>query len=668
MADLSQNLSEISLVKFKEKTIDDFQDWLSELSDTDLEKIRNILSKAYHEESRSILPDSHYDAILDELRRRNREYKEPVGYYPDTIDNVKLPFWMGSADKLTDKDPEKTAKWIRKWNNKDHNGFVISDKLDGVSILYQNDGKGNITLYTRGDGSTGRDVSHLQNYLILPRNTPKMTVRGELIIPRNIFIENYSEEFSNPRSLVSSFTTSKGREVSKVLVNNHVHFVAYEILFNKPEEKSPTSSQQFFKLVELGFEVSFFYPEKSGSITPEFLLQFLKQRKRESNYEVDGIIVTADISYTRNTSGNPDYMIAFKHNSEDNMRLTTVTEVVWTASKLGIYKPVVVFEPVQIGGVTITKASGNNGRFIRDNGIGKGARMKVSRSNDVIPHIVEVIEKVEPDLPSDPYKWNENGVELIAVGDSTHVGSCIKLLAGFLSKIGVKPIGEKTVEKLVISGLNTLIKILSATERELALSGIGPKVAKTLHENIINSLKSTDIPTIVGASSVLGPGMGERKTAMLLADDSLGQDLFEYTSERKEEFINRITNTHGFSHDSAVKIVRNIPYMLKLIETIRSLPGFEDVGRVEGDIDEEKGDSNRLQGAIVVFTGGYDAHLESMIKQAGGKVSKTWVSGATHLIAKDTAGSSNKLGKARAKGVGIYTREEFIKEFFKYNK
>jgi DNA ligase (NAD+) len=159
------------------------------------------------------------------------------------------------------------------------------------------------------------------------------------------------------------------------------------------------------------------------------LVEKLVEFKQDSPYEIDGIIVQADIKYTRNTSGNPDYAFAFKILSE--VAETTVINVEWNISKWGALKPRVEIEPVELAGVLITYATGFNAKFIKDNEIGPGSRILITRSGDVIPYILKILTRTEADMPTIEYVWNETGVDIISENPDE---MCIKrMLSFFLS-------------------------------------------------------------------------------------------------------------------------------------------------------------------------------------------------------------------------------------------
>ena len=146
-------------------------------------------------------------------------------------------------------------------------------------------------------------------------------------------------------------------------------------------------------------------------IDEEFLSSYFKEKKSNNVYDIDGIIITNDLQYKRNDSGNPKYSFAFKELIEDQIVETVVTDVEWNLSKDGLIKPRVHVKPIVIAGITIMHVTGHYAKNIVDNGIGKGAIVKMTRAGEVIPYILEVIKKVIPSKPKIAHEWNSTKVD-----------------------------------------------------------------------------------------------------------------------------------------------------------------------------------------------------------------------------------------------------------------
>ena len=295
---------------------------------------------------------------------------------------------MPSMDKIK---PDTTV--LQSWKAKYPGPYVLSCKLDGVSGMFDTKSGSKSKLYTRGNGAIGQDISHLIPVLNLPKEKG-WVVRGEFIIPKQVFEEKYKSSFANPRNLVSGIINSKSVDEKA----KDLHFVTYEII--QPVMKP---SEQLAKLVELKHEVVM--NNTLTVVSNELLSQILVDWRTNYMYEIDGVIVTNDEIYER-ISGNPDHAFAFKMVLLDQMAEAKVVDVIWEASKSGYLKPRVRIEPIRLGGVTIEYATGFNGKFIEDNKIGIGALIQMIRSGDVIPYIKSVTMPAEKaKMPSVPYVW-----------------------------------------------------------------------------------------------------------------------------------------------------------------------------------------------------------------------------------------------------------------------
>ena len=443
------------LLEFLEKTVNDT-----------LMSIKKTLDDKYYNEGLQLVSDEYYDLIKEALGDL-----DTVGAKLREGDNkTKLPFWLGSMDKIKQDEDTKIDSWKSKnvVSLPNHHNYIVSSKLDGVSCLAIFS-LTDIKLYTRGDGITGSDISHLSKFI---KSIPKklkipeegLAVRGELIIPEKIFKKKYADKYENPRNMIAGLIGSKTSREGLT----DIHFVVYEIVAKDVEMPSP--EKQLKTLDMIGFEVVKY--QIQNDISSEILTEILARLKQESDYELDGIIVQSNTKYTRNTSKNPKYAFAFKIQGETAD--TTVISVEWKVSQWGALKPVVIINPVKLSGVTISKATGYNGKFIIDNVIGPGAVVTIIRSGDVIPKIINIVKPAKsgkPQLPEIPYKWTETKVDLLV--DSSKQDSealqdinnemCVKRINRFFEKLDIKEIGQARIQKLYENGIDTIIKIISST-------------------------------------------------------------------------------------------------------------------------------------------------------------------------------------------------------------
>jgi DNA ligase (NAD+) len=471
---------------------------------------QRIADEAY-EAGNPIMNDDIYDATFGDISTHE---------FIKTGQTSTLPIWMGSLDKKRD---EKTLNtWLDKTRT---DNFVISAKLDGISALYDPE---NNKLYTRGNGRIGCDISRFIKHLNLDkaRVSAKKTlnlmidaipecerdqshdmdvyVRGELIMDKNIFDIKYKNIFKNPRNLVAG---QFGKKTINVNIISDISFIPYEVIISGLSTQCPASEQlqnTSIPWIEM----------KRSNMSIGSLTQLLNDWIRKSVFEMDGLVVTEDRMYTRNTSGNPKYSIAFKKEINLETAVTTVTKITWDISRWGLLKPVVNIEPVQLSGVTIKKCSGHNAKYILDNKIGPGAQIVCVRSGDVIPYIVSVVKPTDNmTLPGSTW----NGVDLQAEDENDEAIE-IKTLINFFSKMEVKYISTKTIEKMYTDcGLNTLFKMINCSKNDLQ-----PVFKDKSADRIITGLndmknRKLKVSSVVGASGVLGFGLGAKRVENLFA-------------------------------------------------------------------------------------------------------------------------------------------------------
>eukprot|EP00798_Chlamydomonas_sp_ICE-L_P019688 gene19688-26375_t len=358
----------------------------------------------YHKLGKPIVSDDVFDYMKDVLRSLDPDNKV-LGKVGHENGKVVLPKYMGSMDKI-----KGNGKELARWCSKYKGAYMITDKLDGISALLCNE-PGGRRLLTRGNGTLGEDATFmLQHCQGVPRHLPNSIeyVRGELVLPRADFEKKFGK---NPRNVVAGLVNSK-RNRKEGLISKVV-FVAYEHITTTP---LPVSAQ-YKTLCNAGFDVVAHNIAKQ--LTLESLGATLQERRARSKFEIDGLVVVDDHPYTRVDAKNPDFAFAFKTmaTSQDTADVL-VEKVMWEISKDNFIIPTVVYQPVELDGVTMQKATGFNAKFIVDNGIGPGARIVVVRSGQVIPYIISVIKRAKPQMPGDEYVWNESGIHVVAVGEN----------------------------------------------------------------------------------------------------------------------------------------------------------------------------------------------------------------------------------------------------------
>lgn len=640
---------ETKVNKLEGLAFDEFTKLIDKEKAKSLVDLKEYLDDVYYNTGDTILSDEKYDYIKETVFKKVPKYKPQVGAKLREGENrVELPVWLGSLDKITPADATELAKWIV--SNRS-NGYMISDKLDGVSgLLSVKNGK--YKLYTRGDGIIGADITTVLPYInYIPKKLPDIMVRGELVISNKTFEEKYKSLYKNARNMVSGLVNAKtAREGLKDL-----DFIVYEIIYS---DLAPLPSKQYVQLEKLGFSTA--HHEIFPDLTIANLSEAYLKSRDESPYMLDGIVVQSDLPYERNTSGNPEYAFAFKMRLLDNIAETEVQEVEWNISMRGKLVPRVKLNPVELSGVTIRHATGFNGQYIYENRIGPGAIIQVTRSGDVIPFIVKVIEPAdEPQMPEEEYAWGSvknpvepgESVDIYAVNPGKIM--CVKIMHHFFTTLGVKHVAIKTLAKIHENGGDNLIKLLKMKKSDLIkIEGIEEKSAERIYTNIHNALKNVPLYILMGASSLFGQGIGVKKMKALV--QGFPNILTEYKKIDREELYEKINSIEGFSDITTKKIVDNIAYFDLFLQKTKGLI------TVQAKI---KTSSQNLAGMKFVFTGFRDKKMEEQIETQGGSIVSAVSSKTSAVITNDKNSTTGKIGKAKTLGIPIYTPDEFAKKY-----
>ena len=595
--------------------------------------------------------DEQYDILKDTLISRDSSYIPPIGaIVRETENRVLVPYHMGSMDKIRPdrkEDVIKLRRWLKKYNPLSGGQYLIEDKLDGVSCLIVVT-NGEYKIYKRpGSDGYGSDITYLLPYIkSIPTNITNIVVRGELIMNKNTYNEKYTEEYKNPRNMVSGLTSSK--KIGKGIKD--ITFVVYEKVV---EKNTVTPFEHLTELKQLGFQVV--NHELINEISLDDLSELLGKFKARSQYGIDGIIVESNSICTRNTEGNPDYSFAFKMNIDSNMKESEVIAVEWNVSKWGLLKPRVQIQPVHIGGVVIQYATGFYGKFIKDNGIGPGAIVKITRSGDVIPFIVEVTRRTEPSMPITPYKWNESGIDIYTEEEDNEIS--IKQTISFFSNLNIKFVGDSVVRKLYDTGFNSIFKIIGASIEQIScIEGLGNKSAERIKSNIQTRFETVTLSEILGASGMFGFGISGKKVEKLMK--AIPNLLELPKTMNTNELVNRVKEVEGFSTKTASNVVANLQKANEFVSELnRVLPR---------EHEERKGDEveSKINNCKIVCTGFRDNEFERELMLRGATVSTSVSKNTDIVIVKDlNEKPTTKLTKAIQLGIKVVQKDEFVREY-----
>ena len=611
---------------------------LKGLSEEQLSTMIHYANDAYYNK-KPVITDNVYD-ILKEYIGRN---------YPDNIaitevgapvqkNKVALPYYMGSMEKIK---PDTGA--LTRWKKKYKGPYVISAKLDGMSVMYSSE-HGQKKLYSRGAATNGLDLSHMIPYLKLPSDE-NITIRGELIIPIAVFDKKYKGKgYKSARNFVGGVMNSKGREVSKW---KSLNFVAFEVI--KPELK-PSAQMRWLE----SHGAITVKNTTTKKITNESLSDILVDWRSSYKYEIDGIIVVNDKIYPRENK-NPAHAFAFKMVLSDQVVEAKVVDVNYSISKYGYLKPVIQIEPVHIRGADIEFATAHNIKNVIDNNIGIGAIVRLSRSGDVIPKIEEVIVPAEePKLPDVPWKWNETHVDaLLKDSEASSEVRNKNIVAFFKDGLKVTGFGEGNILKVINRGFDSVPKILRMSKADfLTVPNFKEKTVNKIYPSLKNKIETISLAELMNATNIFGRGMGESRLSAILDEypDILTMDA---SSEEKETLVRGI---EGFAVKTANLFVTRIPQFMEFINETNLQSKLT---QSESKVDQ----SHPLYDKKILLTGFRDKALETEIKARGGKISSSASSKVFIVLVPTMDADTSKANEARKKNLTLMTPEAFTKKY-----
>ena len=646
-------------------------EYVQNLDSKKLEKILRDLSSEYYNKGISLVSDEIFDYLKETLNELDplNDFLNEVGAPINDKEKVKLPYPMGSLNKIKPSTNE-----LEKWKKNYKGPYVISDKLDGISAQLYITKKEN-KLYTRGDGYYGQDISHLIEYLFdiskFPEDKLPISIRGELILSKNNF-EKVKDKFKNARNAVAGYVNSK--KIDKTL-SKLVEFIGYTVIHPTLVQEKQMKFLKGLKGLQKVVEYKIL-----KDLTNDSLSKYLEERRNKSNYEVDGIVVYDSSNPYEHTEGNPSHGFAFKSILSDQYAEVLVIDVLWDASMDGFLKPRVQINPINLVGVTITYATAFHAKFVEENNLGPGSVIKIIRSGDVIPHIMEVLKPStsgKPKMPDTEYIWDKNHVNIIIknINKSEYVNIIkAKKMDYFFSVLEVKNISLGILTKLIENGYDNIIDILTADKKKLEeIDGIGKKLIEKIFNNIDEVMINITLEKLMAGYHVFGTGIGERKIKAIIKAIPNILNIKDNT-ELKE----LILNIDGFSNISTDKFVDNLDtfkIFYKQLKKIYDLDYIEKKLKIKTknkdttnkdttNKDNKDNSANIFENMKIVFTGFRDKELQNKIEDLGGTVSTSVSSKTSILVHADNEKTSSKIEKAiLLEKIKILSKSEFIKKF-----
>ena len=643
------------------------------------------LNKAYRDGNPEIT-DPEYDQLINTIKFINPENEifdsgviDEVN--PDRKEELKYP--MFSLDK------EATIAEIHKWLlNKGlslETELVCTSKYDGISILKD---EYTCLAWTRGDGSIGETLSEHYKRLNDTAQKTNMYSIGEMLIPKPIFASHTfyrdnGEPFKNARNMIAGLKNND--KVSNDL--QYAKHVRYGFA-NEDYTKNKTEQLDFISkyLSPVPYKVF-----KANELNIEELNKLFIEWGKE--YDIDGLVLDINDKSIRKSLGrernnNPAYARAFKNPDWSEVNSVAYKGIEWNLSKTKALKPVILLEPFGVEGVTISRVTGYNAKFILDNSIGEGSVLKVIRSGSVIPKIIGIEKNGKLALPTvcpscgSYLIWNENNVDLICTNKD-----CVEIkfqkLAFFFVRFKIVGFAEKTINKFYDAGYDTVSKILNMSLNDIQkLEGMGNLSATKLLKEFDEKIKSAPFE-VIGHASGCFEGIGSKKLKMIVdgikelnsfSDDfnnfkkyvetmdfSGISNMLQYLKIRTE-IISNLNRIKGMSD----KTSKNFLEGLKCFEEFMSVLEIKisDKPKVSNYKETSKNENTNMKkidltGREFVFTGFRDTELKAFIEDCGGLVKDDIRKSTTDLLTKNEDSTSSKAVKAKKLGATVTQVDSF---------
>lgn len=634
-------------------------------------------AKAYYSGHESAMSDKEYDELYAELQRMEQETgiilpdspTRQVGYeVVSELLKVKHEYPALSLDKT--KDREELKKWLG-----EHIG-ILSWKLDGLTAVATYDNGKLVSLVTRGNGEVGEDVTHNAKYIEgLPVQIPfvgHLVIRGETLISYpnfekiNATIVNPDDKYKNPRNLASS---SLRLLDSSIAAKRHLHFRAFEVVY--PEMVTISDSLDWLDTMRID-HVAFW---KVNAATIFNAIEILEKSINENLLDdpTDGLVLTYDdVAYGKSlgiTGKFPKHSIAFKW--QDDAVETTIRNIEWSASRTGLINPVAVFDPVELEGTTVTRASVHNIQYMKDLELGKNDTITVYKANKIIPQIDENLTKNGNYFKVPEYcpvcgkptvrKFNKERTSeflycMNAECPAKHVGKYTRLVER--DALNVKGLSSARMEQFVNLGylkeFADLYHLGRFKEELLSMEGFGEKS----YQNMMDAIEASRTTTFRQLFYALGiPGAGHDVAKILDArlENPKAENLLSLT--RRRDAYTVLTSYEGIGDITADTIINWFWTHGKEYQRLcQELTIMEETSTSKQD----------LAGKIFVITGKLENYpnrdaLKSEIEARGGKVSGSVSKNTSYLINNDVTSISGKNKKAKELGVAIISEDDFKK-------
>ena len=637
----------------------------------ELAELLNRASRSYYAEDQEIMSNYEYDKLYEELEALEKQTGTVlsgsptvrVGYEAvEELPKETHPTPMLSLDKT--KDVEELRAFIG------NQPSLLSWKLDGLTIVLTYRGGELFKAVTRGNGTVGEVVTNnARVFESLPLKIPypgELVLRGEAFITYSDFekineeIEDVDARYKNPRNLCSGSVRQLNNEIT---ARRHVHFQAFGLVQAEGVNFQNSRRRQMEWLQDQGF-VCVEYRMVTAE-TLDAAMTYFSEQVKENDFPSDGLVALYDdIAYGESlgaTAKFPRNSYAFKW--ADEKRSTHLLEIEWSPSRTGLLNPVAIFEPVELEGTTVSRASVHNISIMRDLELGVGDEIEVYKANMIIPQIAENLTRSGVgDIPEEcPACGGEtrisdrDGVETLYCTNPDCPAKAMKAFTLFTSRdaMNIEGLSEATLEKFMAHGFihnfSDIFRLDRHREEIVEMDGFGEKSYEKLWQGI-EKARETTLPRMTYALGIPGIGAADAK-AICRALDSDPEKVRRAVSEELCS-IDGIGEVLGNSFEEWWKDEKHQKEFDRLLAQVHLHK-------------EQSGGPEKLKGRTFVITGslGHFANrnaLKELIERQGGKVTGSVTGKTDFLINNDSQSGTAKNKKARELGIPVITEKDFL--------
>lgn len=641
----------------------------------ELVELLNKAGRAYYQEAEEIMSNFEYDELYDELLSLEKETGIVLANSPTV--NVgyevvsELPKEQHGSPMLS-LDKTKEVETLAAFAGE--RKCLLSWKLDGLTVVLTYNNGSLQKAVTRGNGQVGEVITaNARTFKNIPVSIPfkgELTLRGEAVIKYSDFeeinksIEDIDAKYKNPRNLCSGSVRQLNSEIT---AKRNVNFMAFALINAENVDFQNSMENQFKWLENQGFDVV-----EHKRVTQDNMketVEYFAEKIKTYDYPSDGLVLMYDdIAYgisLGSTAKFPRNGIAFKW--EDEQAETTLKYIEWSPSRTGLINPVAVFEPVELEGTTVTRASVHNVSIVEQLALHSGDRIKVYKANMIIPQISENLTQtgnieVPDTCPACGHNTeirNDNGIKTLYCPNKQCPAKNIKAFTLFVSRnaMNIDGLSEETLEKFIDAGyireFADIYRISRYREEITNTSGFGEKS----YDNLITSLnKSRDVELHALIYSLGIPNIG-------VANAKLICKYFDNDLEKiRHATVEELVKIDGIGDKMAEKFT----------EYFSDKENVEKLDRLLQEVTiknpEVNHNAQNMEGLNFVVTGSVNHfanrnEVKKYIEQRGGKVTGSVTSKTNYLINNDIMSDSSKNKKAKELGIEIITEEQFIERW-----